>query len=171
MERVQSVLFVLEQRMRQIDTCLRADARFSPALHRTLLVGIGRVILSCALSLAVCFAVWPLFLPASGQTLTTGHVAEILADTQGRMIANARIAATNEETRAVIITKSTGNGTYHLSWLVPGQYRANASPPGPRCSTRNTAISPPPSLRSRSSPSPTPEMTLSSPGSSPPDPW
>lgn len=100
------------------------------ASRQTLLTGTGRVMLRRVLPLAVCLAVWSFSFPASGQTLTTGDIAGTVADSQGHVIANVRITATDEETGAITMTKSMGDGTYHLPLLVPGQYRVDASSPG-----------------------------------------
>ncbi len=72
----------------------------------------------------------PVLTQALAQTTTTATVAGVVTDTSGAKAAGATILFTNTATGVAEAAKTTSDGSYRITGLLPGTYRATVSLPG-----------------------------------------
>jgi hypothetical protein len=113
-------------------TSVNGSSRITGKMQRQGLLKPGLVI-ACLAFLLSPFLV-------CGQTLTTGDIAGSVVDSQKAVIGDAQITAVNRDTGAVSTTRSTGDGAWHLSFLLPGRYAVSASHPGFETESANVVV-------------------------------
>ncbi|MBV9330065.1 MAG: carboxypeptidase regulatory-like domain-containing protein, partial [Alphaproteobacteria bacterium] len=77
--------------------------------------GIGLIVLAAILLFALTAI-------AAAQSTTTGAIGGSVKDPAGAVIPNASVTATNTETNQEQTTVTSGDGTYRITNLQPGNY-------------------------------------------------
>ncbi len=82
----------------------------------------------------ICMVVLLLLVGISGRQLhaqvTTGSVLGVVTDRSGAVIPNAEISIVDVDRNLNKATKASGNGTYRIDFLLPGNYKLSISAPG-----------------------------------------
>src|SRR5579863_523798 len=81
---------------------------------------------SAAVSVCLLTLVWSTRLTAD----VTGSIVGVVRDSSGRVIADARLVATEVDTNVSKTTSPESDGQYHLLALPAGRYRVAVSAPG-----------------------------------------
>ncbi|HZB43634.1 MAG TPA: TonB-dependent receptor, partial [Pyrinomonadaceae bacterium] len=69
-------------------------------------------------------------IPAGAQTANTGVITGVVQNEKGEVVSDALVRAVNIGTNATRETKTSGDGVYEISQLVPGAYRVEVESAG-----------------------------------------